>query len=272
MKGNFSEATIEAIKEEYYVYALVDPRDNKPFYIGKGTGNRVFSHVAQAEKQNDNCTDKINKIQEIRNAGEEVKHYILHWGLTEEEAFASEAALINLLTCNEIGLECGLSNIQGGHHSSGCKTAEDFDELYSKENIELANCPGCLIIKVNKLYRSGMTEEEVYDIVRGVWRIDKKNRCDIKCVIGVYKGIVVGAYIPTEWKIVRDCKQEEWPENIKNIKKDDQNKDYKRISQRVFFTKKDILDNEEKGLIEKYQNKIIKMTDSRNPIRYGGKK
>ena len=29
----------------YYVYRLVDPRDNKTFYVGKGCGNRVFNHV-----------------------------------------------------------------------------------------------------------------------------------------------------------------------------------------------------------------------------------
>ena len=32
----------------YYVYRLVDPRDNSTFYVGKGVGNRVFTHVADA--------------------------------------------------------------------------------------------------------------------------------------------------------------------------------------------------------------------------------
>ena len=30
----------------YYVYALVDPRDWKIFYIGKGKGNRIFHSAA----------------------------------------------------------------------------------------------------------------------------------------------------------------------------------------------------------------------------------
>lgn len=29
---------------KYYVYQLIDPRSNKPFYIGKGTKNRAWSH------------------------------------------------------------------------------------------------------------------------------------------------------------------------------------------------------------------------------------
>lgn len=32
-------------KLKNYVYVYIDPFDDKPFYIGKGTGNRCFSHL-----------------------------------------------------------------------------------------------------------------------------------------------------------------------------------------------------------------------------------
>lgn len=36
----------------YYVYGLFHPdRPNWPFYIGKGSGNRVFSHAAGQEEK-----------------------------------------------------------------------------------------------------------------------------------------------------------------------------------------------------------------------------
>lgn len=46
MSEQFSAKTQEELKS--YVYVLIDPRDNKIFYVGKGVGNRVFFHVNQA--------------------------------------------------------------------------------------------------------------------------------------------------------------------------------------------------------------------------------
>ena len=33
-----------------YVYALIDPRDNKVFYVGQGIGNRLFDHLSDADR------------------------------------------------------------------------------------------------------------------------------------------------------------------------------------------------------------------------------
>ncbi len=38
--SKFTPSIIERIG--YYVYVLVNPETNRPFYIGKGKGNRIF--------------------------------------------------------------------------------------------------------------------------------------------------------------------------------------------------------------------------------------
>lgn len=40
MEKPFKQNVIENLK--FYVYALVDPRDNHIFYVGKGSGNRIY--------------------------------------------------------------------------------------------------------------------------------------------------------------------------------------------------------------------------------------
>jgi hypothetical protein len=68
----FDEKSRQALK--YYVYMLLDPTDNKPFYVGKGIDNRVFNHLACALTDTDTSNAKYDKIREIIQSGQTVKH------------------------------------------------------------------------------------------------------------------------------------------------------------------------------------------------------
>lgn len=79
------------MKNPFYVYALKDPRTTpaKAFYIGKGTGNRVYEH----QKENSD-SEKANVIAEIHSEGLGVIHTVIMEDLTEEQALKVEAELI----------------------------------------------------------------------------------------------------------------------------------------------------------------------------------
>lgn len=76
----------------FYVYALKDPREkpSKPFYIGKGTGNRAWEHQTNIDE-----SEKGRLIKEIQASGHSVLHTIIADNLTEHQALKIEAELIS---------------------------------------------------------------------------------------------------------------------------------------------------------------------------------
>src|SRR3989344_746714 len=105
-----TQFTIESL--DYYVYILIDPRVNKPFYVGKGHGNRVNQHLLGALETELDEIDKINTIHDIQKANIEVEYLILRHGLTEKEALEVESAMIDFIGINN------LTNIIAGHYAS----------------------------------------------------------------------------------------------------------------------------------------------------------
>lgn len=190
----FSEKSLLSLGD-YYVYGLIDPRTNQIFYIGKGTGNRVFEH--EKESLNSPDSDKLKTISEINALGLNVKKIIINNNLTETEAFAAEAVLINAF--NYVS-DAGLTNIVAGHHSAEALSVEDFEKIYGAEELREEDIKHkILVIKINKLYRRNMPDDELYDSVRGVWRASMNNAQSVEYVFGVYNSLIVAVYKPTRW-------------------------------------------------------------------------
>lgn len=185
----FSEVTINELK--YYVYIYSDPDTRIPFYVGKGKGNRVFSHLSL-----DGESEKVNKIKEIQGRGKQPLIEILVHGISEETAFRVEAAVIDL-----IGIEY-LTNEQRGYHSSlyGRKEISALEALYSRKELKLEDITdNIILIKINQLYRNDMSVAELYDITRGVWRVNLENAQKAEYAFAVFAGVIMEVYTIAAW-------------------------------------------------------------------------
>jgi uncharacterized protein len=175
----------------YYVYLLIDPESNAVFYVGKGTGNRIFAHVNQAIESPE-VSDKLEKIREIQSKGLEIKYLIQRHGLTEKEAFEVEASLIDYIGLTE------LVNIVDGQKSRlrGKMTIPEIIALYDAEKIEIKE--PSILITINRLYRRGMSQDELYEITRGNWVVGVR-REKVRYAFSVYNGIVRQVYSIQRW-------------------------------------------------------------------------
>ena len=96
-----------AVKREHYVYALIDPRDEKPFYIGKGKGERCHHHVRDFKAGRLSNHRKVARIEDIVRSGHDVGVRILEAGLSDLDAVRLERRKI-------AELRLGLTNSDRG--------------------------------------------------------------------------------------------------------------------------------------------------------------
>lgn len=186
MELNIPAAVAE--KLGYYVYLYVDPRDNRIFYVGKGKGKRVLSHLsAEGESR------KVQTIRELKEQGLSPRLDILAHALpTEETAFRIEAAVIDLLQLDN------LANLVSGWNSIkfGRIPLEELTFYYAAEPVEIVD--PALLIRINRLYRRGMSANDLYDATRGRWKLGAR-REKARIALAVFHGVVREVYDIHEW-------------------------------------------------------------------------
>jgi hypothetical protein len=87
----------------YYIYYYIDPRDNLPFYVGKGINDRLFDHLYETEFNTEN-RHKFYRIQYLKNNGLApiIKKVIEN---IEDEFLAYELETKEILKYGRIGYE-----------------------------------------------------------------------------------------------------------------------------------------------------------------------
>lgn len=253
MTEQFSQKTQEELKS--YVYILIDPRDNKIFYVGKGYGNRVFSHINEAIF-NPSETEKLEIIRAIKIENLKVKHFIIKHGLEENEALIVESVLIDFLTFRDFAEVAKISNIVAGHNSfnQGIKTVNECEILYNCEELKKENVKHkILVININKTFDSKRNRKNddpvynrpnIYEATRGWWVLDNNRAKKAEYVLAEYRGVIRAIFTPEKWlQAIEDRGRKRWG-----------------------FEGTEVSDKE---VIDLYMNKAVpKIRGMANPIRY----
>ena len=63
-----------------------------------------------------------------------------------------------------------------------------------------------LLFRIQRYYRPGMSDDEIYEGARGVWKIGTRRRKRAEYAFGVVRGIVRGVYAIDEWHTAGNTK------------------------------------------------------------------
>ena len=174
-------------KIKNYIYALYNPLIDAdlPFYVGRGVGDRVFSHL------NVSHNDEVqNIINEIQKKGLEPKIRIIMHGLTTQEAKAAENVAIAMLGKDK------LANKVKGSNSNLTKVSPQ--ELIDHYNAKKVNINHRVIMIIRNPWNPDLPEQRHYDMTRSAWKLGpKKDMADYAFLIN--QGVVKKIYSVASW-------------------------------------------------------------------------
>jgi hypothetical protein len=84
---NINNIMKQEIETMYYVYCYIDPTNDQPFYVGKGTQKRAYTHMYNPidKAKNKNKTRFKNKLEKMKEEGVEPKIIFLAQNIQDEK-------------------------------------------------------------------------------------------------------------------------------------------------------------------------------------------
>ena len=56
-----------------------------------------------------------------------------------------------------------------------------------------------ILIRINRLYRYGMTDAELYDATRSAWKVGQRSREQVELAFAVFEGVIREVYSVIRW-------------------------------------------------------------------------
>ena len=137
--------------------------------IAKGFGMEIYAFDAYCPKEAIEA-DGVIPVASAEELYETCNVVSIHIPATPGTRMSINYNLLNRMP----GIQ--LTNEVAGHHVHEGLTTEEFELIYGAVPLKKDDIKhSILVIKINKLYRRGMSDKELYDVVRGFWNVSLKS-------------------------------------------------------------------------------------------------
>jgi hypothetical protein len=155
-----------------YVYALGHP-DFGLFYVGKGKGQRVYSHEQDAGAS-EQKSEKLRILRELKKSGKTPTRFVVNSGLTDDEASNLEAILIEFCRkLTDCKLTPTLSNLKAGAGAHGFMLQDRAIDSLNAPPADLGD-KRLLLLSINASFDSAFDySENLPTHVAGRWVLSK---------------------------------------------------------------------------------------------------
>ena len=187
---DFSKYKKSLLAIDHYVYALceVDGKKRTPFYIGKGVNDRCLQHLNELGD-----SPKKETIQTLLAKGALGIDILRHGIKNDKTAKLIEATCIDLLGIGELS-----NKVRGSGTEMGRATIEEIHNLQSGELVKVHKDHQGIAFLLNSTYKSGMSELELFEATRGVWKNVPRDD-SMQYAYATYGGLIKEVYKIHSW-------------------------------------------------------------------------